>query len=127
MLVAALLTGLLSQDCAVCSRVPARRISWGCDEPAAFPFIYITCPRCLGQDMKCKRCEGDPRGVGVTRCPYATIPKHILGLSPWYNDWKNGLLPVAGGVLDQSAFFVDAMRYLDQRVSVIQQAQADST
>lgn len=117
MVVAALLTERLPQDCRICRRVPRLREQWGCDESACDPTGYVHCHRCYGRDPECPECEGDQRGIPVYDCPYRTAAPTVLRALPFYANWRNGLLPVPGGLLDQSASFVDAMRMLDSEVA----------
>lgn len=66
-------------------------------------------------------CEADaPAPVGylnaepMMRCPLSMVPTwcwSVLGLFP---DWERGNLPSTGGVLDQPAPVVDAMRCIAQ-------------
>lgn len=93
------------------------RTWWGCDDTAEQPFARLECPRCLGYDPKCELCEGHQDGVPMSDCPYRVLPRHIQELVAWYGDWDKGRLPMDGGLLDQSAGFVDAMRTIDAAVS----------
>ena len=116
MLAVAVATGELRNDCRICTRVPEARAAWGCDAPVT-PFLSIDCPACLGFDPKCERCKGDPRGILIDRCPFSTMSPGIAAIIPYYADWQQGRMPVEGGVLDQSAAFVEAMRFLDSAVA----------
>jgi len=33
----------------------------------------------------------------------------------WYGHYKNGLLPISGGLLDQSAVFTQAMDFIEHK------------
>lgn len=48
----------------------------------------------------------------VFRCP-SSLPQEIRKVAAFYSQWSHGTLPAPGGVLDQSASFVQAMRLLD--------------
>lgn len=83
------------------------------------PIATIQCVRCSGYSLECEKCGGVGT-ISVYRCPFATAPKELLAIIPFYSDWDKGRLPVPGGVLDQSNFFVEAMRYLDQCIARLQ-------
>jgi len=34
----------------------------------------------------------------------------------WYGHYKNGVLPVSGGLLDQTAMYVDAMTFINENM-----------
>ena len=51
--------------------------------------------------------------VPIYGCPYANINLEIAEWFRWHGYWQKGLMPVAGGILDQSAKYLDVMEYLD--------------
>jgi len=51
--------------------------------------------------------------VWISGCPYVTLPVELLPWFRWYRWWQQGLLPGAGGLLDQSAKYLEVMEYLD--------------
>lgn len=122
MVVAALITEKLPQDCRICRRVPRLRKQWGCDERACEPTGYVHCHRCFGRDPECVECDGDKRGIPVYDCPYRTMQGTVLRAIPYFGNWRGGILPVEGGLLDQSASFVEAMRILDAEVADAERA-----
>lgn len=68
-----------------------------------------SCPRCGGGDEGCPRCAGTGE-VGHRRCAAAVT----VGMRPFLvaadaYETRN-LLPVPGGLLDQSAAFVEGIR-----------------
>jgi len=73
--------------------------------------IDIECPECSG--VGCHRCHGQPVNgfLRIDGCP--NIACHEIAPAAELIDWvKQGHWPIAGGVLDQSAWFVEAARYL---------------
>jgi len=44
------------------------------------------------------------------------FPRAMVEVGNLYHDWEAGRLPVDGGVLDQSAWFIEAMRVLQARI-----------
>jgi len=113
---AALCMDRLPQDCRVCKTSPNVRQGWGCDKAAPVPFAVVGCHRCAGHDLECSVCDG-VGSVELRDCPYRIVPKHLTALLPYYSDWKAGRLPVEGGLLDQSNYYVEAMRCLEQTTS----------
>ena len=108
--------GDLEMDCSICIRTPSVRIAWGCDKPTSNPFINIECPRCWSLDLECEKCKGTGL-IGIDRCPYKSISPEIFRLASYYSDWKEGRLPVAGGICDQSARYVQAMKLMDKVIA----------
>jgi len=47
-----------------------------------------------------------------------------MSMLPFYSDWQAGRLPVDGGVLDQSNYFVESMRCLEQAASRLEADEA---
>ena len=79
--------------------------------------IDIECPACNGGG--CDQCdEGYYRVIG---CPngYCGDMKRAIPLIDLFN---KGMAPVAGGVLDQAAWFIDAVRVFEHEESL---AKAD--
>jgi len=114
---------MLDQDCSVCRRVDSVRRGWGCDSEAPTPFAYLECWRCLGYDPECEVCKGDQRGVPMVDCPFRILPQSISKVVPLFGDFRNGLLPAPGGLLDQAGTFVQAARYIGGCLSRIEEAQ----
>lgn len=46
------------------------------------------------------------------------VDHETMTLMDWHVHYKNGILPVAGGLLDQSAYFVDSMREIEHWAAV---------
>jgi hypothetical protein len=84
------------------------------DEPKPESAVLVKCPICEGtgtaadKKTKCEHCQdGD---FELTQCPYQYVG-HYAELSQLCHLWtENGIPPVAGGVLDQTAYFVNAQR-----------------
>jgi len=79
----------------------------GCNKPDDVAYM-VACPFC--DDAGCDRC-GD-RGSFSVECPrrYVGDLARFINLAGMCND---GLLPVAGGLLDQSAWFVELHQRLN--------------
>ena len=69
----------------------------------------MACIRCDGRDDECPDCKGTGRFViaGCVR-EYAADVLPFISLARWADD---GLLPVAGGVLDQAKSFMSALSF----------------
>lgn len=57
-----------------------------------------------------------PNGVEVDKCPKLMVDEMSIMLLKFYKHYKNGVLPVGGGLLDQSAFFYDAMNLIERNL-----------
>ena len=99
--------------CDVCTWDQPSRQSWGCDEEIDEGVAEVEgCYRCNGGNPECEVCEGSDRWV-IKRCPNSVIdPKaaevcrHVSFLIA-----QISILPVAGGLRDQSALFMDGLNY----------------
>ena len=102
-------------DCKLCSgsgsEAEQRRLDWGCDEKAATPLLAATCWRCSGIDPDaCDLCKGAGM-VNIDRCPFA-LPEAIhWRICEYVGLLEVGILPVAGGLEDQSESFLGALRF----------------
>jgi len=102
-------------NCKLCSGgtpdAEARRREWGCDEPAAVPLLGATCWTCFGAGLEdCDTCKGDGM-VDVDRCPFAVVEGNAWRICEYVSLLEVGILPVAGGLEDQAASFLEALRF----------------
>ncbi len=51
-----------------------------------------------------------PDGTRSTVCPITLLDPFAVDLLGWFGHYMDGRLPAAGGMLDQSAFFMDMIR-----------------
>lgn len=81
--------------------------------------IEIECPNCDGAG--CDKCRQGM--VRITGCPneYCLSIAPLVSLAELF---KKGIPPVAGGVLDQSVWFVEAARILDRESAMIERENA---
>jgi hypothetical protein len=57
-------------------------------------------------------------GIGdLYRCPASFIDRQTGLINTAYPHYKNGYLPCAGGLLDQSATFLDAINIVDRTIN----------
>jgi hypothetical protein len=70
----------------------------GCLEPAPAPVL-------------------DLDGESIHRCPVRHLTADVARLLKLYGHYRNGFLPVAGGVLDQTPQFLEAMAVIAQQVA----------
>lgn len=103
----------LPQTCRLCRKdgSPTLRADWGCDGPTSQPQLFIPCVRCDGTNELCALCEGQGFEA-IHRCPYANDIGEAQEFLLLHAAWP-GTLPMAGGIYDQPAIYVDAMRLLD--------------
>lgn len=74
-----------------------------CNEPA-----IIECPACAGKG--CTHCD-EVGSFELVECPQDYVDD-MVDLVPFVDHMDNGCLPVDGGALDQSNWFMDAARRL---------------
>lgn len=60
-------------------------------------------------------------GEDLYVCPKGSAPRWTWLWIKWYGHYKNHLLPVAGGILDQSAKYVEAMEIIDVAIGKIRE------
>lgn len=71
----------------------------------------MECVRCNGRNDGCESCKGT--GVySLTVCPWQEIDRPTLELSKYVKAAEKHL-PLAGGLLDQTQSFVDAMDWIN--------------
>lgn len=116
MVAAALMLGHVrtAASCAACRRpeFAARRKAWGCDEPTPQKLFSVPCHACPDltyPEPGCATCNGTG-WRDVHRCPMpavggaAHVARAVLAAE------QVGILPAAGGWLDQVASFERASR-----------------
>jgi hypothetical protein len=89
-----------------------RRTAWGCDTPTTQAVFTISCPKCHRSGSECSVCGGTGQAP-VFDCPFKDkgAVQEVGGLISFLRDAEDaGVLPAAGGMLDQTAFFVKAFR-----------------
>ena len=85
---------------------PAMQEAWGCDTDAPHPFHVI---------------DGEP----ITRCPVTILTNDTRRLMGLYVHYTKGFLPAAGGILNQTAYYYQAMEVLVVEVNRVQRAMQD--
>ncbi len=94
---------------------------FGCHKPAEVAFSVIPCP-CDGEG--CEICQHSKDGIRVHRCPSKLPTKIMAAVRSGLVFAETGALPFAGGLLDQPAWWHDAiMVVMGQRARFIK-AQA---
>lgn len=59
-----------------------------------------------------------PDGSVTNECPVNLIDADTLELlDVWFPHYKNGVLPVAGGLLDQSNWYIEAMTEINKWIA----------
>lgn len=93
---------------------------WGCESPSEASVFQIGCGTCHGKDLACERCGG----LGVIdmhRCPNnvlgdAPAPQQLqvdLLLRCYLQYEARHVLPVDGGLINQSRSFVAGCEIID--------------
>lgn len=73
----------------------------------------LTCAACGG--VGCGDCDGGQ--VTVVGCPLDQVPRAVWSVLEAAGLLEQGLAPVAGGLLDQAAGFLDAARQISAEKS----------
>jgi len=100
----------LGHTCAACKLSQEIRSQWGCDAPTKEPQLWIPCVRCAGDDLVCALCHG----LGyesIHRCPRKLITEETWEYLRLFEVYPQ-VLPLSGGLLQQAAPYVRAMRLL---------------
>ncbi len=58
-----------------------------------------------------------------TTCPWLEVSPFARAFMEMYVDYKNGFLLKAGGIADQPAWYLEAIRFIDNRMNAIQAAR----
>jgi hypothetical protein len=105
-----------------CPSDPEMRERFGCDAPR--PHAYaVACWACDGKlparnddsPRRCGVCERGPsgsQGIWFDRCPRTVVTPDLLEVVRLVNDVQFGLLPAAGGILDQSHWWHEVYRHV---------------
>lgn len=89
-----------------------------CEIPQDQPWCYIPCA-CGGRLEECPSCQG--RGwEPIFVCPLTLQDAETSELVSLYAQWPGALLR-AGGIYDQPAGYVEAMRILDMGVGILRE------
>ena len=92
------------------------RREWGCDEPTTEPQAELTpCPACNGKDAECPRCDGSNR-MPVYRCPNTLVKQQHLDVVQQVALMESGVLPDAGGWMEQAATFTAAYPIVQREI-----------
>lgn len=62
-------------------------------------------------------------GESLRRCPSRLVPDWCWDWLILYRNYDRGVLPEAGGLLDQGAAFVDAMTVIDGQVAELRERE----
>jgi hypothetical protein len=81
--------------------------------------IEIDCPQCGGEG--CKECENG--SFKVIGCPNQFC-REVTGTIELIELFKKGLPPVAGGSLDQAAWFIEAAAMMEREDNLAKQVEA---
>ena len=107
------------------------REKWGCDKPCepGQEVYALNCPRCRGtrsESCKYKDCKNGV--VHQSRCPLSMVRKLRLE-NRVFNTYmllkKYKKFPIDGGVLDQSATFIQALFGFDRILGELEQDSLD--
>jgi hypothetical protein len=80
------------------------------DAPTPATPALLKCPACNGAG--CGHC--DDGQIRVDRCPHAVVTRDVWAAFQAAQMAEKGVLPVAGGMLDQTQSFADAVALIWQ-------------
>lgn len=100
----------------------AIRKRWGCDEDAEPAGYTVHCWYCDGSDVRCEKCGGSGR-LDVPRCPSRCITPDVQSALRAFWWKRDGILPVAGGWLDQTEPFRAACQILGAELDRLQRSK----
>ena len=95
--------------CATCK--PGRCM----DCPTTLEPALVQCSECGGNG--CSQCN-DRGEFELTSCPNRYIGRDTADVLQYVGLCEKGLPPVAGGALDQSAWFIDAMSFVSNERAI---------
>ncbi len=86
--------------------------------------MNFSCRTCTAAQQIARGCTADAPAPVVTldgedlfRCPLVLLANATFQVLALFGAYENGLLPIAGGLLDQSATFLEAVRLLRGEVA----------
>lgn len=107
----------MPQNCGQCRGDENLRAQWGCDEPSKVLFLEHECVSCSGAG--CRDCK--TTGVWrLDRCPYAVVPDEVWRVIEYSSLIEAGILPISGGLEEQSHTFLAALR-----IAITEKAEHD--
>lgn len=114
----------LPHNCSACKGPGgrARRKEWGCERKSRSkePQLVIPCPSCLGGG-----CQGCNAGhLEIWRCPLSILDPEAVEARLLHRVYPQ-TLPFSGGLCDQPASYVAAMRILDHAENLMQKIERE--
>lgn len=88
------------------------------DAPSEIESLEIECVECDGLDEQCPACGGSG-SWSLTECPRRFVGNAITETVNLISHAEKGVMPVAGGLLDQSAWFTEAWNRLTGEINRI--------
>lgn len=116
------MTGELTHNCKACAGNEKCKVEWGCNKDAPVEVFTINCVRCYGSDKDCPVCKGKDR-EHFYRCPVKLLTKETLEFLKYYRFFKDGIMPVAGGVYEQSGTFIRAVEIVNKELQEAERKQ----
>lgn len=111
------------QSCQACrgGDAAAIRATWGCDRSTITPQLRIPCVRCAGEDPACEICRGSGH-ESIYDCPRRLLSEDedALQLFSLFSTYPQAL-PCAGGLYDQPARYLAAMRVIGHATRELEQ------
>ena len=82
----------------------------------------IQCVRCEGMDARCELCNGDGY-IPVNECPMKYVGQQMIDAANLVGFCKSGVFPADGGLLNQSAWFLQFIQRLRAETNQIESEQ----
>lgn len=93
-----------------------------CSKDYESGHTQIQCIRCEGTARNCRSCNGSGY-IAVRECPMKYVGNKMIEAANLATFCKSGVFPVAGGLLDQAAWFVAFVQKLKAETSKIEAEQ----
>ena len=90
-----------------------------CNKDYADGHSLIQCVRCEGMDRDCEACQGEGT-TAVVECPMKYVGSDMIDAANLASMCKQGVYPVNGGLLDQSAWFISFLQRLRSETNTIE-------
>jgi len=88
----------------------------------------VLCEHCNKQIQKARNCDGTGEPVEIDGFLFEKCPRHYVSNGFWllldlFGRYKDGFLMNAGGISDQVIYYIEAMGYMADKISELNNEQ----